>query len=316
LKKVLVTGANGFLGRAISAALLEQGFDVLCATRSPYQLDGAKTIIISALEEQTDWAEYLAGVDCVIHTAARVHIARDTAQDSYDEFQKVNVIGTLNLAQQAAQCGVGRFIFISSIGVNGKQNTIPFLETDKPNPQGSYAISKQEAEQELLSLAKNTGLQVVIIRPPLVYGDKAPGNFGSLVRWVSRGVPLPLGAVNNKRSFVALDNLVSFIVHCISHPKAANEIFLISDGEDVSTKELIKRTAKAFGKRSMLVPAPVSLMEFAAKLIGKEELATRLFGPLQVDSTKARELLGWKPVITMDGQLQKTADAYGNEKTV
>lgn len=316
MKKILLTGANGFLGRAVYAELTLKGYDALCAVRRPFQLAGAKTVIITALEEQTDWAEYLGGVDCVIHTAARVHIANDTAQDPYKEFYKVNVIGTMNLAQQAAQCGVRRFIFISSIGVNGKQSTFPFLETDSPSPQDPYAISKFEAEQKLLALAKNTGLQIVIIRPPLVYGDNAPGNFGSLVRWVSRGVPLPLGAVNNKRSFVALGNLVNFIVHCIGHPKAANEIFLISDGEDVSTTELIKRTAKAFGKRPMLVPVSVGLMKLAAKLIGKEELATRLFGSLQVDNSKARELLAWKPVITMDGQLQKTADAYGNEKTV
>jgi nucleoside-diphosphate-sugar epimerase len=316
LKKVLVTGANGFIGRAISAELVLKGFDVLCAVRRPFLLDGANILRVSDLEGQSDWSSNLDGVDCIIHTAARVHIMDDTAHNPFEEFHKVNVIATLNLAQQAVQCGVRRFIFISSIGVNGIQNTIPFLETNKPNPQGSYALTKYEAEQKLLTLANNTGLQVVIIRPPLVYGDNAPGNFGSLVHWVRSGVPLPLGAVNNKRSFVALDNLVGFIAHCIGHPKAVNEIFLISDGEDISTTELIKRTAKAFGKRPMLMPVPVSLMKFAARLIGKEELATRLFGSLQVDSSKARDLLGWKPDITMDRQLQKTANAYLNEKTV
>lgn len=311
-----MTGANGFLGKAIATELVKQGFVVLCASRSAFELYGAQTIRIGTLENKLDWDEYLSGVDCVIHTAARVHIMKEYAADPYQAFHKVNVAGTLNLAQQARQHGVRRFIYLSSIGVNGNHNTDPFLETDKPNPKDPYAKTKLEAELKLFALAKETGLQVVIIRPPLVYGYRAPGNFGSLLPWVNKGIPLPFGAVHNKRSFIALDNLVNFILLCISHPKAANAIFLIADGEDVSTTELLKKTAKAFGKALRLIPVPVSLMKFAASLIGKEDLAIRLFGSLQVDSTKARELLGWKPVITMDGQLQKIADAYRNETDV
>ena len=316
MKKVLVTGANGFLGKAIATVLVKQGFEVLCATRSPFELDGAKTIRIASLDNMLDWYECLAGVDCIIHTAARVHVMNELASDPYQEFYKVNVEGTLKLARAAVKKGVRRFIYISSIGVNGNQSAAPFLETDLPNPQGLYALSKFDGEKKLLTLTKETSLQVVIIRPPLVYGFGAPGNFGSLLRWVNKGLPLPFGAVLNKRSFIALDNLVSFVLLCISHPKAVNEIFLISDGEDVSTTELLKKTAKAFGKGLVLFPVPVSLMMFAASLIGKEDLAIRLFDSLQIDSTKARELLGWKPVITMDGQLQKIADGYRNEAAV
>ncbi|MCK4468514.1 MAG: GDP-mannose 4,6-dehydratase, partial [Desulfobacterales bacterium] len=188
-----------------------------------------------------------------------------------------------------------------------------FSEKDVPEPQDPYAVSKWEAEQGLLAIAEETGLEVVIIRPPLVYGPGVKANFRSLMKWVQRGVPLPLGAVYNKRSFVALDNLVSFIIHCIDHPKAANEVFLISDGEDVSTTELLQKMARAFGKRSFLLPVPVGLMTFVAGLLGKRDVADRLFGSLQVDSSKARDLLGWEPVVSMDEALRKTAEAYFGE---
>jgi nucleoside-diphosphate-sugar epimerase len=316
LKKILVTGGNGFVGKALSQALIHNGFDVTCAVRKPFELDGASILKISSIDGQTDWSESLGGVDCVIHTAARAHIMKETADSPYEEFHKVNVIGTLNLAKQAVKHDVRRFIFISSIGVNGSNSARPFLETDRPDPQEPYAVSKYEAEQKLMAVAKETGLQVVIIRPPLVYGPNAPGNFGSLLRWLRASVPLPLGVVYNKRSLVALDNLVSFVIHCVDHPKAANEIFLIADGEDVSTTELITKTAGALGKKPLLIPVPVGLMKFAARLMGKDKLANRLFGSLQIDNTKAKELLGWKPAITMTEQLQKSADANLNEKTV
>jgi nucleoside-diphosphate-sugar epimerase len=227
---------------------------------------------------------------------------------------------TLALAELAADEGVKRFVFLSSIGVNGNNSVMPFSEKDTPNPQEPYAISKYEAEQGLLVLAKKTGMQVVIIRPPLVYGPNAPGNFGTLVNWLRRAVPLPLGAINNKRSFVALDNLVSFIALCADRtrsPKAANQVFLISDGEDVSTTQLLSKVADALGKKRWLLPVPVGLMSFVARLIGKGDVANRLFGSLQVDSSKARDLLGWQPVITMDEQLHQTVAAdLKNEETL
>jgi nucleoside-diphosphate-sugar epimerase len=248
----------------------------------------------------------------VIHTAARVHIMDDSAADPLTEFRKVNTAGTLNLARQAADAGVKRFIFISSIKVNGEMTLVdqPFKPNDNYIPTDPYGLSKYEAEQGLLTIAKETGMEVVIIRPPLVYGPEVKANFSSMMKWINRGVPLPFGYINNQRSLVALDNLVDFIIHCIDHPKAVNEVFLISDGEDVSTSILLRKVAKAFGKKPKLIPVPVWLMTLAAKLIGKGDVATRLFGSLQVDSSKARELLGWKPVITMDEQLKKTAEAY------
>ncbi len=315
---VLITGATGFVGNALIKNLLSDEYQIVAAIRSDQSILGldVETVNVGNISAKTDWSKALSAVDVVIHCAARAHIMNDAVAEPLDEFRKVNTAGTLNLARQAAEAGVRRFISISSIGVNGTCNAKPFLEVDKVNPQGPYAISKYEAEQGLLALAIETGMEIVIIRPPLVYGVNAPGNFASLLKWMKKGIPLPFGAVNNQRSFVALDNLVSFITYCIDYPKAANEIFLISDGEDVSTTELLQKVAKAFGKKALLLPIPVSLMTLAAKALGKSDVANRLFGSLQVDSSKAKELLGWEPVITMDEQLKKTAEAYLNEKTV
>jgi nucleoside-diphosphate-sugar epimerase len=317
MNKILLTGASGFVGQRLCSAFNAQNTDFLPVVRC-----GASTcrntFVIDDIHASTNWQAALNGVEVVIHLAARVHVMCETAADPLPMFRRINVDGTLNLARQAATSGVRRFIFISSIKVNGEHTTVnkPFTEKNIANPQDAYGISKFEAEQGLLHIAQETGMEVVIIRPPLVYGPGVKANFASMMKWVGKGVPLPFGAVHNKRSLVALDNLVSFIVHCIDHPKAANQTFLISDGEDVSTTELIKKTAKALGKKPVLIPVPVSLMKFAAKLIGKGDVANRLFGSLQIDSSKARELLGWKPAFTMDEQLQKTAEAYLNEKTV
>lgn len=267
----------------------------------------------------TNCSEAVENIDVLIHAAARVHVMMKNTVDPLAEFRKINTEGTLNLARQAAEQGVRRFIFISSVKVNGETTSIgkPFGPTDNDIPTDPYGLSKYEAEQGLLRIADETGMEIVIIRPPLVYGPNVKVNFASMMRWVSKGIPLPLGAIENKRSLVALENLSDFIIHCIDHPKAANEVFLISDGEDVSTTELLKKVAKAFGKKAKLLPIPVSFMTFAATLIGKKAVATRLFGSLQVDSAKARELLGWKPVITMDEQLKKTAEVYiSNEKNL
>ena len=315
---ILVTGATGFVGcQLIKQLSTNSRYTLIAAVRRNIAdlSHGVKSQLVGDLLPTTDWQAALVGVDVLVHLAARVHMMVDLSADPLAEFRKVNTAGTLNLARQAVAAGVKRFIFISSIGVNGNYNSRPFVESDIANPQEPYAVSKWEAEQGLMAIAEETGvegegrpedgdrgkgMEVVIIRPPLVYGANAPGNFGRLTKWVKRGVPLPLGAVHNKRSFVALDNLVSFIIHCIDHPKAANEVFLISDGEDVSTTELLRKIARAFGKRSFLLPVPVGLMTFAAGLLGKRDVADRLFGSLQVDSSKARDLLGWRPVVSMD----------------
>lgn len=318
LKNILVTGATGFVGQALVTKLLAEKFSVSALVRSEtaYLPSDIRKVIVPDLVAQTEFQSILHNVEVVIHTAGRAHIMNDDVTNSLDEFRKVNTDATLRLAKQAAEADVKRFIFISSIGVNGTFNSKPFVEADNVNPQEFYAVSKYEAEQGLLALAKGIGMEVVIIRPPLVYGASAPGNFGSLVRWMKKGVPLPFGAIYNKRSLVALDNLVNFIIHCIDHPKAANEVFLISDGEDVSTTQLLSKVAKAYGKKTCLIPVPVSWMTFTARLVGKADVANRLFSSLQVDSAKARDLLGWKSVVTMDEQLKKVVEVYLNKKEV
>lgn len=317
--KILVTGATGFVGSEVVKQLLAKNLDVIATVRSDDSVlpVGAQLFVAGDFAEPIDWSSGLSNVDVIIHTAARVHVMDDLATDPLTEFRNVNTAGTLNFARQSADTGIKRFIFLSSIGVNGNNNLNPFTDSDIQNPQEPYAVSKYEAEQGLLAIAKDTGMDVVIIRPPLVYGPNAPGNFSSLISWITKRVPLPLGAIDNQRSFIALDNLVDFIIHCIDNPKAANEVFLISDGEDVSTTDLLRKVARAFAKKPRLLPVPVWLMTLAAKLIGKGDVANRLFGSLQVDSSKARELLGWKPVITMDEQLKKAAEAYlEHEKTL
>ena len=313
MSKILLTGVTGFVGRALVNEMLRLELTVVAAVRSlSADLPGdVRQYVVGDLLLNTEWSLALNDIDVVIHSAARVHIMDDRVADPLSEFRKVNVDGTLNLARQAAEEGVKRFVFISSIKVNGEitSDGCPFRPDDNINVTDPYGLSKYEAEQGLLALAKSTSIEVVIIRPPLIYGPGVKANFRSLLKWVNRGLPLPFALIQNKKSFIALDNLVNFIIHCVDHPKAANEIFLISDGEDVSTAELLRKIAKAFDKKAILLPIPVSLMKVVAKGLGKEDVANRLFGSLQVDSSKARDLLGWEPVITMDEQLKKIADA-------
>ena len=307
--RVLVTGANGFIGRALCADAAARGFEVGAVSRSPCELPaGIEGLVVGSMDESTDWQEVLGGCDVIIHLAARVHVMRDAAIDPLAEFRRVNVNGTVNLARQAAAAGVRRFVFISSIGVNGNETFgRPFTAQDQAAPHSAYAVSKHEAELELQALALQTGLQVVIIRPPLVYGPGAPGNFGSLMRWLQRGVPLPLGALHNQRSLVGLDNLTDLIITCITHPAAANQTFLVSDGQDVSTTELLRRMGQAMGRPARLVPVPVGCLTLAAAMVGKRDMAQRLCGSLQVDIEKTRQLLGWRPPLTLEQGLKKAA---------
>ncbi|MEO1943084.1 MAG: SDR family oxidoreductase, partial [Candidatus Thioglobus sp.] len=283
MSKILVTGASGFVGSRLCEVVAHDGWSVRRAVR---HLSGAQDEVVAELRDDADWSEALKNINVVIHLAARVHVMNDDAIDPLTEFRAVNTSGTLCLAKQAVESGIKRFIYLSSIKVNGEftQSGLAFNPDDGFIPTDPYGLSKYEAEQGLLELAEQTDMEVVIIRPPLVYGPGVKANFASMIKWVNRGVPFPFGAVYNKRSLIALDNLVSFIVHCIDHPKAANEVFLVSDGEDVSMSELLRKVAKVFGKKLRLIPVPVCLMIFLAKLIGKGDVASRLFGSLQVDS--------------------------------
>jgi len=255
------------------------------------------------------WRAALAGVRVVVHLAARVHIMDESVKDPLSEFRRVNVDGTLNLARQAAAAGVKRFVFLSSVKVNGEatQPGYPFTEQDPPAPQDPYGISKHEAEEGLRKLAADTDMAVTIIRPPLVYGLGVKANFQSMLRWVNMGIPFPLGALNNRRSLVGLANLVDFILTCIDHPAAANQVFLVADGEDLSTTELLRRVGMALGKPARLIPVPTGILQLGAALLGKRAMVQRLCGSLQVDISKARELLGWSPPVSVDEGLRLAA---------
>jgi nucleoside-diphosphate-sugar epimerase len=311
---MLVTGANGFVGRALCAEAVACGMAVRGITRASGDLPiSVESFAVGGIDCNTDWRAALAGCEVVVHLAARVHVMADTAADPLEEFRRVNVQGTLNLARQAATAGVRRFVFVSSIKVNGEATQLrqPFTADDAPAPLDAYGVSKMEAEQGLREIARQTGMEVVIIRPPLVYGPVVKANFAAMMRWLKRGVPLPLGAIYNQRSLVALDNLVDLILTCLTHPAAANQTFLVSDGEDVSTTELLRRMGQAMGKPARLLPVPASWLKVAAGLVGKGDVAQRLCGSLQVDISKTRELLGWVPPVSLDEGLRRAAGNTG-----
>ncbi len=309
---ILVTGASGFVGQSLVFRMLTDNLKVRVCVRSGSFFLSQKVNVVQAhsISGNTSWYDTLKDVKVIIHLAARVHIMNDKTSNSLDEFRKVNVEGTLNLARQAAEAGVKRFIFVSSVKVNGEHTALDrsFTESDDTYPQDAYGLSKMEAEQGLLGIAKQTGMQVVIIRPPLVYGAGVKANFLSMMLAVKRGIPLPLGDICNKRSFVYVGNLVSLIMCCIDHPAAANQVFLVSDGHDLSTTELLKECAAALGVKSRLLPVPQKIIEIGASLIGKKNVSQRLYSNLQVDITKARELLDWEPPYTLADGLKATAE--------
>jgi len=309
---ILVTGANGFVGQLLIRDLLKRQYDVVGALRSQGDIHAdVKMFAIGDINATTDWSVALDAINVVVHLAARVHVMNEAASDPLAEFRRVNVDGTLNLARQAVKAGVKRFIFVSSIKVNGELTQVDklFTSSDIPCPQDAYGISKYEAEQGLLKLASETGLEVVIIRPPLIYGGGVKANFASMMKAVKSGFPLPLGAINNKRSFVYVGNLISLILKCIDHPAAANQVFLVSDGHDLSTTELLKACAQSLGVKARLLAVPQRFVEGAAKILGKESLAQRLCGNLQVDITKTRQFLDWEPQFTVEDGLKDVAVA-------
>jgi nucleoside-diphosphate-sugar epimerase len=308
---IFLTGATGFVGKAVAQRLLveDRSQRVVVAVRRDGQQWPERVLprVMGDLEPSSNWSVALGGVSSVVHCAARVHVMDETAKDPLTEFRRVNVQGTLNLARQAAAVGVRRFVFISSVKVNGEATRLnaPFFADDVPAPLDPYGVSKMEAELGLREISAQTGMEVVIIRPPLVYGPGVKANFALMMRWLWRRIPLPLGAIHNQRSLVALDNLVDLIVTCLTHSAAANQTFLVSDGEDVSTTELLRRMGTAMGRPARLMPVPASWLKLAGAMAGKQDVVQRLCGSLQVDIAKTRSLLGWRPPVSLDEGLRR-----------
>lgn len=298
MKNILLTGASGFIGKHLFEKI-KLNYQVHLLLRSPLKIHDY-THIYEDLNASTDFSTALSGIDCVIHLAARAHILKEETVLPLEQFRAVNRDLTLSLARQAAQRGVKRFVYISSIGVNGVRNENPFKFSDEPMPADDYALAKLEAEQSLHSLSKETGMEIVIIRPPLVYGKGAPGNFNRLVKLTSISVPLPLGDIDNKRSFVSVDNLTDLIVTCIEHSHAKNEIFLVSDDEDVSTTQLLAKMLSAQGKQNLLVPIPVTFLKFLGGLVKRKALIERFTNSLTIDIEHTKKTLGWTPPISLD----------------
>lgn len=317
--RVAITGATGFVGRAITAYLRQHAeYALRVAVRGPYASTGDATevVTIPSMQPDSSWAAFVTDAQVVIHAAARVHVMHDAASNPEEEYFRINLAATLNLAEQAAAAGVQRFIFISSIKVNGEATSpgAPFTADQPGNPSDPYGVSKARAEEGLRQIAVRTGMEVVIIRPVLVYGPGVKANFLSMMRWLDKGIPLPLGAINNRRSLVALDNLVDLVATCIKHPTAANQTFLVSDGNDLSTTQLLQHMASALGKSPRLLPVPMWLLTLAATVVGKGSFSQRLCGSLQVDISKTCTMLGWTPPVSVEDAMQATAHYFLEHK--
>lgn len=317
-KNILVTGASGFVGGFLCKRLLAAGFFVrgtLLACENTSALpSGVQPMVIEPLGAETSWDAAFSAIDTVIHLAARVHIMEDSADDPLTEFRKVNTEGSLRLAREAARLGVKRIVFISTIKVNGEESAVPYTSDMFPRPTDPYGISKWEAEQGLRQIELESGLEVVVVRPTLVYGAGVRANFLNMMKVISKGIPLPLSSITNRRNLIYVGNLVDALAVCAIHPLAAGKTYLVSDGEDVSTPELIRRTAKALGVPSRLIPFPPFLMRIAGKLTGKSDAVNRLSGSLTVDSSKIRRELNWTPPFTMEQGLAETADWFRRKK--
>jgi lipopolysaccharide/colanic/teichoic acid biosynthesis glycosyltransferase/nucleoside-diphosphate-sugar epimerase len=308
--KILVTGCTGYIAQELIKTLGKiKDYSVVGTYRKPLTKAKFEVVTVGEINATTNWKPCLLNIDVVVHAAGRAHIMHETSDCSLDEFRRINVVGTLNLARQAVAAGIRRFIYISSIGVNGFKTMPgrPFVESDQPNPHDAYTLSKWEAEQGLFDISIETGLEVVIIRPPLVYGTNAPGNFHSLLRILQLNWPLPFGSLENKRSLISLSNLIDFILTCIRHPSAANQIFFVSDGHDLSTPELIKYASSALGVKTKLIRLPKFMIKLCFKIIGKNKAAQRLCDSLQVDISKASIIVGWTPPLSVEAGFKEIA---------
>jgi nucleoside-diphosphate-sugar epimerase len=318
MERFLITGASGFVGCFLCPMLKASGFNVRAVTRNLAScIQAEEHVLIHDINASTNWSGTMVGVDVVIHLAARVHVMLDTTSDPLTEFRSVNAIGTENLARSAAASGVKRLIYVSSVKVNGEATSDgrSYSEQDIPAPQDPYGVSKLEAEQVLHRVAKETGLEVVIVRPPLVYGAGVKGNFAQMTAVLKRGVPLPFASVHNKRSLIYVGNLVDALLLCATHPAAAGQTYLVSDGDDLSTSELLRKLAVAMGNTPRLFACPTALLKLAGHLVGKSDQVARLLGSLQVDSSKIRRELGWVPPYSLQQGLDKTVGVVGDAES-
>ena len=306
---ILVTGANGFVGKALCEEALSRKIKVFGATRQTCRLsDGINNVVVGEIDEHTNWQHALENRNLVIHLAARVHVMNDSVPDPLNEFRRMNVIATERLARCASACGVKRLVYVSSIKVNGEEtfNGQAFAETQPPAPEDPYGISKWEAELALQRVAEETGLEVVIVRTPLVYGTGVKGNFAQMISVLKRGLPLPFASVRNKRSLIYVGNLVDALLLCATHPAAVGQTYLVSDGDDLSTPDLLHKLTIVMGRSPRIFAFPISLLKLAGHLTGKSKQIGRLIGSLQVDSFKIRRELGWIPPYTVEQGLQNT----------
>lgn len=304
--KCLITGATGFIGRALTKKLSADGLNLRLVVRNPKAAESYDHFLVSSINEDTSWSDAFGDVHSVVHIAGLAHVLSSSNEEELKKkFESVNTLGTLRLARDAAAAGVKRFVFISTIGVNGLSNKKPFTSKDVPAPVDFYAESKLNAEIGLIEIAKQTGMEVVIIRPPLVYGPDAPGNFGKLAKLAQTGLPLPLGAIHNSKSFVGIDNLVDFIATSLTHPNAAGKTLLVSDDCDVSTTELLKVMAEVSGKRSWLIPVPVAVLRILGKMLGQQGTIERLCDSLSIDISESKNILGWKPLLSLTEGVRK-----------
>lgn len=316
MNKILVTGSNGFLGQAVCEDLIKKNYRVIAVSRKKKELfkntPNLENFYIDDLNSELNWEKVLNNVNCIVHCAAKVHQENHDYHNELDLYRNINLYGTIKLANQASKAGVKRFIYISSIKVNGEFSKIntKFKSSDLVNPIGSYSISKWEAEKELRLLSSKTGIEIVIIRPPLIYGPGVKGNFLKLIKYVSKGIPLPFGSINNKRSYVSIYNITDLIVKCVSHPLASNETFLVSDDQDISTKELIIKIAKLLKSRTIVFPISVKFLLIISTFINNKYKFQKLINNLQVDITHTKKLLGWKPIVNMDDTLKNVLKWY------
>lgn len=310
ISRCLVTGASGFVGRSLCAEMVARGSAVRAVSRTPLGLSGVESVSVGQIDGQTDWGDALRDVAVVIHLAARVHVMHDDAADPLAEFRSVNVAGTERLARSAAASGVRRLVYVSSIKVNGDATygAERYTEADVPSPQDPYGVSKWEAEQVLQRVAQEVGLEVVIVRPPLVYGAGVKGNFAQMLKVLAKGVPLPLASVRNQRSMVYVGNLADALILCAAHPAAAGQTYLVCDGEDVSTPELLRRLGRVIGRPARLFPCPLFLLELAGSMLGRRDQIDRLLGSLRVDNGKIRRELAWMPPYSVHDGLARVAD--------